>query len=100
MLLLLTPSNSTFLLIPPCELVLTGEDGVIEFASGFASPLCVVGASVDATEHVEDDGFSGVALGNGGRIVFPNFGHALLPVRPHFSAETLWEEVAGGFPFG
>jgi hypothetical protein len=78
-------------------LVLSGEDWMIEFTSGFPSPLGIVGAGVDATEHVEDDGFGGVALGGSRRVVLPHRRHAPFPMRPHLAAQTIWEEVASEF---
>jgi hypothetical protein len=70
---------------------------MIEFASSFPSPLCVVGAGVNAAEHIEDDGLGGVTLGSARRIVLPHRRHAILPVFPHLAAQALREEVASEF---
>jgi hypothetical protein len=59
-----------------------------------------MGAGVDASEHVEDDGFCDVDFGGRRRMLFPNVRHAPFPVLPYLAAETLRPEIASGLYFG
>jgi hypothetical protein len=70
------------------------EKGMVKLALSDKPHLLILTAHAHTSEHVEDNRFRDIYFGSRWRVIFPNLGHPVLPMRPKVATGAIREPIA------